>query len=56
MELQGEEVPGAESYDQPGLQLQIPDLPVVIPDNAQEQLEQGSGWEYPDFEDPCSGA
>lgn len=56
MELQGEEIPGAESYEEPGLRLQIPDLPVVTPENAQEQIEQGRGWEYPNFEDPCSGA
>jgi ribose transport system substrate-binding protein len=55
MELQGKDIPGAEGYDKPGLRLQLPDLPVVTPENAQEQIEQGRGWDYPDFPNPCGG-
>lgn len=54
-ELQGEEIPGAEKYEEPGLSLQLPDLPVVTPDNAQQQIDEGRGWKYPAFQDPCAG-
>jgi len=37
------------------LQLQLPDLPVATPENAQEQIDKGRGWEYPAFPDPCAG-
>jgi ribose transport system substrate-binding protein len=51
--LQGQEIDGAEEYDQPGQYLQLPDLPVVIPENAEEWVPRGWG----DFEpptDPCA--
>lgn len=54
-ELQGQEIPGAEEYGEPGLRLQLPDLPVVTPQNAQEQIEMNRGWDYPEFANPCSG-
>ncbi|GEP28567.1 sugar ABC transporter substrate-binding protein [Cryobacterium levicorallinum] len=51
--LQGEEITGAEAYDEPGLKLQLPSLPAVVPDNADEWIPNGWG----DFEtpvDPCA--
>lgn len=51
--LQGEEIEGAEDYEQPGQYLQLPDLPVVTPENAEEWIPRGWG----DFEppaDPCA--
>lgn len=51
--LQGQEIDGAEEYDQPGQYLQLPDLEVVTPDNAEEWIPRGWG----DFEppvDPCA--
>lgn len=53
MKLQGQDILDAEKYDEPGLRLQLLDLPVVIPENAQEQIDMGRGWEYPDFPNPC---
>lgn len=55
MELQGTEIPDAEKYEEPGLSLQLPDLPVVTPENAQEQIGEDRGWDYPAFPNPCSG-
>lgn len=51
--LQGEEIQGAEAYDQPGQYLQLEDLPVVTPENVEEWVPRGWG----DFEtpvDPCA--
>lgn len=39
--LMGKEIPGTSSYEY-GTQIQLPDLPVVTPENAQEWL--GKGW------------
>jgi ribose transport system substrate-binding protein len=50
--LMGMEVPGAEPYGQPGVQLALPDSPTVTETNAEEWI--GRGWG--DFEptlDPC---
>lgn len=51
--LQGQEVEGAESYDEPGQYLQLPDLPVVTPENAEEWIPQGWG-EFEPPADPCA--
>ncbi|WP_026551765.1 substrate-binding domain-containing protein [Arthrobacter sp. H20] len=51
--LQDAEIPGAEAYDEPGQKLQLPSLPAVVPDNAEEWIPKGWG----DFEtpvDPCA--
>ena len=51
--LMGMEVPGAEPYGQPGVQLALPDSPTVTEANAEEWI--GRGWG--DFEpslDPCN--
>jgi ribose transport system substrate-binding protein len=53
MLLQGEEIPDAQEYDEEGLYLQLPDLPTVTPENAEEWIPLGWG----DFEppaDPCA--
>jgi ribose transport system substrate-binding protein len=50
--LMGKEIPGKETYDQPGERLLLPDSPTVVPENADEWI--GRGWG--DFEppaDPC---
>lgn len=50
--LMGKEIAGAQSYDQPGNRLLLPDSPTVVADNADEWI--GRGWG--DFEptpDPC---
>lgn len=48
--LQGEEIEGAESYDEPGTLLELPSLPVVVPENAEEWIPQSWG----DFETPAN--
>lgn len=53
MLLQGEEIPGAESYDQPGRYLRLEDLPVVSPDNAEEWTPRGWG-DFAAPDDPCA--
>lgn len=53
MALQDKEIPGAKPYEQPGNYLQLPNLPTVVPENADEWIPKGWG----DFEvptDPCS--
>lgn len=55
MKLQNKKIPGAKKYEEPGLRLQLPDLPVVTPKNAQEQIDKGRGWDYPNFPNPCAG-
>lgn len=51
--LQGGEIEDAESYDQPGQYLQLPDLPVVVPENADEWIPRGWGdFDPPD--NPCA--
>lgn len=53
MSLQGQDIPDAKEYDQPGVRLQLPGLPTVVPDNAAEWTTKGWG----DFErpaNPCS--
>ncbi len=53
MLIMGQEIPGAESYEQPGSYLQLPDLPVVVPENAEEWIPNGwGGFEPP--ADPCA--
>lgn len=52
MLIQGEEIPDAEEYDQPGRYLQLPDLPVVVPENAEEWIPKGWG-DFDPPEDPC---
>lgn len=50
--LMGKEIPGADSYEEPGSRLLLPDSPTVVADNADEWI--GRGWG--DFEptpDPC---
>lgn len=53
MLLQGQEIPDAQSYDQPGAYLQLPDLPVVTPDNSDEWIPRGWG-EFSPPDDPCA--
>jgi ribose transport system substrate-binding protein len=53
MLLQGQEIPDAQSYDQPGEYLQLPDLPVVTPDNAEEWIPRGWG-DFSPPDDPCA--
>jgi ribose transport system substrate-binding protein len=53
MLLQGQEIPDAQSYDQPGAYLQLPDLPVVAPDNAEEWIPRGWG-DFSPPDDPCA--
>lgn len=48
--LQGEEIADAEAYDQPGVRLELPGLPTVVPDNAEEWIPKGWG----DFERPAN--
>lgn len=53
MALAGEQIPGTEAYEEPGQRLQLPSLPTVVPDNAEEWVPRGWG----DFEtpvDPCA--
>ncbi len=52
MLIQGEEIPDAEEYDEPGRYLQLPDLPVVVPENADEWIPLGWG-DFEAQEDPC---
>lgn len=50
--LMGREIPDAAPYEQPGMQLALPDSPTVVAENAEEWI--GRGWG--DFEpslDPC---
>ncbi|WP_457938409.1 substrate-binding domain-containing protein [Mesorhizobium sp. 10J20-29] len=50
--LMGKEIPGQQAYEQPGQQLQLPDSPTVVSENADEWI--GRGWG--DFEptpNPC---
>lgn len=53
MVLQGQEIPDAKEYDQPGLYLQLPDLPVVTAENAEEWIPRGWG-DFPPPQDPCA--
>lgn len=50
MALQGQEIPGAEEYAEPGQLLQLPSLPTVVPENAEEWIPKGWG----DFETPAN--
>jgi ribose transport system substrate-binding protein len=50
MTLQGQKITDAEPYDQPGVRLQLPGLPTVVPDNAEEWIPKGWG----DFERPAN--
>ncbi|MBC7633607.1 substrate-binding domain-containing protein [Aeromicrobium sp.] len=53
MALQGESIPGAESYVEPGQMLQLPSLPTVVPENAEEWIPKGwGGFEKP--VNPCA--
>ncbi len=50
--LMGKEIPNKQEYDNPGYYLQLPDLPVVTEENADEWI--GRGWgEFPPPTDPC---
>lgn len=53
MLLQGQEIPDAEPYDQPGQYLQLPDLPPVTPENAEEWIPRGWG-DFDSPADPCA--
>lgn len=48
--LQGEEIADADAYDQPGVRLELPGLPTVVPENADEWIPKGWG----DFERPAN--
>lgn len=49
----GEEITGAKDYDQPGLWLQLPDLPIATAENVDDLLPSAWGsFESP--EDPCA--
>lgn len=50
MALQGQEIPGAEAYEEPGQRIQLPSLPTVVPENAQEWIPRGWGF----FETPVN--
>lgn len=50
MSLQGEEIAEAEEYGEPGLLLELPALPTVVPENAEEWIPNGWG----DFETPAN--
>lgn len=50
LSLQGEDIADAEAYDQPGVRLQLPGLPTVVPENADEWVPKGWG----DFERPSN--
>ncbi|MEX2548970.1 MAG: substrate-binding domain-containing protein [Nitriliruptoraceae bacterium] len=52
MLILGQEIPDGQSYDQPGAYLQLPDLPVVEPENAEEWIPKGWG-DFEPQEDPC---
>jgi len=50
--LEGKPVEGAKSYSEPGQYLQLPNLPLVTPENAKEWIPKGWGtFEMP--KDPC---
>ena len=53
MLLQGDDIPGAQSYDQPGQYLELPDLPVVTADSAEDWIPRGWG-DFDPPEDPCA--
>lgn len=50
MALRGQEIPDAAEYSEPGLRLQLPSLPTVVPENATEWIPKGWG----DFERPSN--
>lgn len=53
MTLQGESIPDAESYEEPGQKLQLPSLPTVVPENAEEWIPKGwGGFKKP--ANPCA--
>lgn len=53
MALRGEPIPGAESYEEAGQMLQLPSLPTVTPENAEEWIPKGwAGFEKP--ANPCA--
>lgn len=50
MALQGQDIPDATEYAEPGLLLELPGLPTVVPENAEEWVPKGWG----DFETPAN--
>lgn len=50
MALQGQDIPDAQEYGEPGLLLELPGLPTVVPENADEWIPNGWG----DFETPAN--
>lgn len=53
LQLQGQELSGAEDYEEPGQRLQLPSLPTVVPDNADEWMPKGWG-NFDTPVDPCA--
>ena len=53
MLLQGQKIPDAKTYEQPGSYLQLPDLEVVTPDNAAKWVPLGWG-DFAPPPNPCS--
>ena len=50
--LMGKDIPGQKAYEQPGQELQLPDSPTVVPENADEWI--GRGWgNFEPTPDPC---
>ncbi|MHB1319734.1 MAG: hypothetical protein ACYCYF_14065, partial [Anaerolineae bacterium] len=52
MLLQGQKIPDAKAYGQPGSYLQLPDLEVVTPDNAAKWVPLGWG-DFAPPPNPC---
>lgn len=52
MLLQGQKIPDAKAYEQPGSYLQLPDLDVVTPDNAAKWVPLGWG-DFAPPPNPC---
>lgn len=51
--LQGKPMEGAEAYAEPGQRLELPSLPTVVPENAEEWIPKGwGGFDKP--ADPCA--
>ena len=51
--LQGQKIPDAKAYDQPGSYLQLPDSEVVTPDNAAKWIPRGWG-DFAPPPNPCA--
>jgi ribose transport system substrate-binding protein len=50
--LTGKDIPGQKAYDQPGQELQLPDSPTVVAENADDWIGRGWGTFEP-TPDPC---